>query len=209
MSNRSYTNIKQIPVDKLSETYKFCFTFTVPRLNKIFYVNNKGILHRKNYGAMPFKAQCHFLVKNIMSEALYYFEQHADTRFHVHGYCECSALEMLNFMKDRFEDIRCQKEDIQDKLFLTEIVAVEPAWTTYCKKEQPNGHCYSHDIDLFLQNFLDNKKKDIIPTYIQDHIDELNFCSDDSDTEYSFGKKSPTIVFEQDETGKWKKTIFL
>jgi len=160
MDRKRYVNIKEIEHKHLTDTYTFAFTYTIPSACYIAYKNNKGHMTKRHFGSIPHRAQCHFLAKSMLPQTFFYFEQHKDFRYHMHGYVECTALDMLNVMKACFEDIRCAKIDVQDKLFLCEIVSFEPQWVEYCRKYQSKGFVYNGDIDQYIINFLDFKKEE-------------------------------------------------
>lgn len=155
---RKFQNIKSIPIYRLDETFKFCFTYSVQPKQRIEYKNNKGIMTKRVFNTLPFGIQKHFLTKDInkLNNVAYYFEQHKDSRFHLHGFCIDTARNVLHYMKDRFEDNRMtHKIDYQDHLFLCEIVDYAPCWVAYCLKHQDKKDVFIGHIEDYINSQLD------------------------------------------------------
>lgn len=156
--NRDFINIKTIPLERLDETFKICFTYTIQPSLKINYKNNKGKDVKIFYRKAPWKAQKEILKKGIdnLKNRAYYFEQHNDGRYHMHAFCVDTLRNMLKYMTDRYTECKLDKKsDYQDFCLLTEIVSYPPSWVSYCLKNQEVKDIFSSDIEDYLSQKLD------------------------------------------------------
>lgn len=187
--SRNFQNIKDVPIYRLDEKFNFCFTYSVQPTQRIEYKNNKGIITKRIFKSLPFVVQKHFLKKDIdkLNNVAYYFEQHDDGRFHLHGFCIDTARNVLHYMKDRYEDNKMtHKIDYQDHLFLCEIVSFAPSWVEYCLKYQDTRDVFASHIEDYV-----NSKPPIVKIEVNEKSD-INIVKSRDDIPYEnylFGKK--------------------
>ena len=155
--NRNYTNINQVAVEDLDTVFPFCFTYTIPSKCSVRHFNKNGHTVKRLFGTLTFSYQKDILKNGIdqLNGSAYYFEQHIDGRHHLHGFCTDTARNVLLYMKARFEEIRCAKVDIQEKLLMCEVVSYPPLWVEYCLKENSTQRdIYSAEIEKFTNGHL-------------------------------------------------------
>jgi len=159
MNREKFVNIKELDVSDLHKTFKFCFTYNVQPALKVSYTTNKGKVSKRLFRTLPFLAQKEFLTKGIkqLNSVAYYFEQCKDGRYHIHAFCEDSVLNVLTYIKERYNDTKLQsKTDIQDYCLLCEKVDYAPSWVAYCQKEQKVKDVFVSEIEKFINGQIDS-----------------------------------------------------
>lgn len=192
--NRNFINIKQILPENLNDKFYFCFTYAIQpslRIPYIFYDNKRKKERSVNklFRTVCFKGQKSFLTRGIeqLRDCAYFFEQHTDGRYHLHGFCYDTGINVLNYMKDRYQDTKMtSKTDIQDYCLLVEKVCSPPTWVAYCHKHQTKRDLFKGEIENFVNSRLDTG---VVKIEVNEN-EQIVFKSDeDPYKNYLFGKK--------------------
>lgn len=178
----------------------FSFTFTIPGFKNVYYQGN-----RRPYGKLTQERQYDFLENHLQHinkfpDIKWVYEEHEDTRLHIHGWVKNTCGEEMDDFRHRFYShpvAMTQKSyekisNIQKTLFLLDYFDV------YMKKNQ-------HKIKYFMRVIENERIRKAMDegVYIEPNISaqyvnslEQHLESEMLGNEYNFGKKHNKFIIE-------------
>lgn len=175
------------------EVFNFSFTFTIPAFKKIWY-NGKS----QQYGKMTQDKQYNFLenllqkIISVDDKILWIYEEHEDSRLHIHGYIYNTHFDYMAQIRDKFYSHHSIGIAVSKYVKISDIqqTSYHPKFfVDYMNKHQDKIKFYQSNIQQIKNcNDLDGKSTKFDEYLIKTNDDKYYYDNIVFDHQYDFSK---------------------